>query len=165
MMYTFGDARDTNEEAAELIESIVRVYTADILRKANANAVRRGARMTVDDVIFQIRRDAPKLNRLKEYLSWREIRKGLKSQTEKPTDDPSAAVDAKGALPCALCLVLSRVPLWWIIVVICPRLSERHRRRGTATTPASAQGAPTLGQPHHAEAPYATRFYSARIVH
>ncbi len=42
MMYTFGDARDTNEEAAELVESIVRGYTADILRKAYANAARRG---------------------------------------------------------------------------------------------------------------------------
>lgn len=96
MMYTFGDARDTNDEAAELIECLVRAYTADILRKSHANAARRGARMTMDDVIFQIRRDTPKLNRLKEYLSWREIRKGLKTQTEKPTDDPSAAVDVKG---------------------------------------------------------------------
>lgn len=95
-MYTFGDARDTNEEAAELVESLVRNYTTDILRKAHANAFRRGARMTMDDIIFQIRRDTPKLNRLKEFLSWREIRKGLKSQTEKPTDDPSAAVDVKG---------------------------------------------------------------------
>lgn len=110
MMYTFGDARDTNEEAAELVESIVRTYTAELLRRANANAFRRSTRMTMDDIIFQIRRDTPKLNRLKEFLSWREIRKGLKTQTEKPTDDPSAAVEAKGTL-CML-LTVTRLQAW-----------------------------------------------------
>ena len=79
--------------------------------------------MTMDDVIFQIRRDTPKLNRLKEYLSWREIRKGLKTQTEKPTDDPSAAVDVKGTVRtasrygCAFAFHhLRLVILFWLLI-------------------------------------------------
>jgi hypothetical protein len=83
---------NTNNETAELMETIVKQHITELLRRAAANAQvrtdrfdaggggasqlswlrdcqRRGARMGLEDVIFQIRRDKPKLNRLKGLLS------------------------------------------------------------------------------------------------
>jgi len=84
------------QKQQKLIESIVRHHIVELLRRANMLAQRRNSRMTIDDIIFQIRKDTPKLNRLKEFLSWKDLRKRLKN-TEKPSDDVSTMEDVKDA--------------------------------------------------------------------
>lgn len=47
--------------------------------QARALAVRRGARyLTAEDLIFLIRHDRAKVNRLRTYLSWKDVRKHAK---------------------------------------------------------------------------------------
>lgn len=52
--------------------------TLQILQ-ARALATRRGARyLTAEDLIFLIRHDRGKVNRLRTYLSWKDVRKHAK---------------------------------------------------------------------------------------
>eukprot|EP00732_Lithocolla_globosa_P003298 Lithocolla_globosa_v1_NODE_2574_length_1948_cov_71.245642.p1 type:complete len:302 gc:universal NODE_2574_length_1948_cov_71.245642:1055-150(-) len=76
MMYTFGDVRNTNSQAAELIEDIVRHNIILLAIEACNNAQKRRSRyMHVEDVIFLIRHDVPKVNRIMDFLSWKDVRK------------------------------------------------------------------------------------------
>ena len=56
--------------------------------QARAQSARRGARvLSVEDLIFMIRHDRPKVNRLRTYLSWKDVRKKVKEsdhQDEAP---------------------------------------------------------------------------------
>ncbi len=55
-------------------------------------AARRGSRaITINDLIFQIRHDAPKVSRLRTFLSWKDVRKNVKD-----SDDKGADVDMAG---------------------------------------------------------------------
>jgi transcription initiation protein SPT3 len=47
--------------------------------QARAHATRRGARyLTAEDLIFLVRHDREKVNRLRTYLSWKDVRKHAK---------------------------------------------------------------------------------------
>ncbi len=47
--------------------------------QARALAVRRGARyLTAEDLIFLIRHDRGKVNRIRTYLSWKDVRRHAK---------------------------------------------------------------------------------------
>src|SRR4051794_35181136 len=69
------------------------------LIQATAQAARRGHRaISTDDLIFLIRHDKAKVSRLRNYLSWKEVRKTAKDQ-DKDVDtadlvEDSAAGDA-----------------------------------------------------------------------
>lgn len=53
--------------------------------QARAQASRRGGRaISVEDLIFLVRHDRAKVNRLKSYLSWKDVRKKMK---EPEADD------------------------------------------------------------------------------
>lgn len=55
--------------------------------QARGLATRRGARfLTAEDLIFLIRHDKGKVNRLRTYLSWKDVRKHAK-------DDQGGGVD------------------------------------------------------------------------
>jgi hypothetical protein len=57
----------------------------------------RGGRVGVEHIVFQLRHDRQRLHRLKEFLSWKELRKRLRTATEKAPDDPLTADDSKEA--------------------------------------------------------------------
>ncbi|TFK72039.1 TFIID-18kDa-domain-containing protein [Pluteus cervinus] len=76
MMFVFGEVQDPNPETVNLVEDIVRSQLIELIFQARALSVRRGARyLSAEDLIFLIRHDRGKVNRLRTYLSWKDVRK------------------------------------------------------------------------------------------
>lgn len=68
------------------------------LNTANELAARRGSRVfSNDDLIFQIRHDTPRVERLRNFLAWKAIRKTVKDTDEKDGLANEAFVDAEDA--------------------------------------------------------------------
>jgi transcription initiation protein SPT3 len=96
MMYVFGEVQDALLEVTMLVEEIVQRHTMEMIAKAVSVARRRTGRgITVDDVVFLIRHDRAKVNRLKDYLSWKDLRKNVR---EDSTLDNDLEDDAPGKL-------------------------------------------------------------------
>lgn len=66
MMYGFGDDRNPYTESVELLEDLVLKYINETTRKAMD--VGRTGKITVDDIMYLIRRDKRKCARVKELL-------------------------------------------------------------------------------------------------
>ena len=81
MMFVSGETNDPPVETTSLIEDIVRGQVVEILLQANQTAHARGSKSILpEDVIFLIRHDKAKVNRLRTYLSWKDLRKNAKDQ-------------------------------------------------------------------------------------
>ncbi|OBZ70068.1 SAGA complex subunit spt3 [Grifola frondosa] len=79
MMFVFGEVQDPNPETVNLVEDIIRSQIIELIIQARMLATRRGARyLSAEDLIFLIRHDRAKVNRLRTYLSWKEVRKHAK---------------------------------------------------------------------------------------
>ncbi|KAI0920994.1 hypothetical protein AcW1_004883 [Taiwanofungus camphoratus] len=79
MMFVFGEVQDPNPETVNLVEDIVRSQLIELIVQARMLATRRGARyLSAEDLIFLIRHDRAKVNRLRTYLSWKDVRKHAK---------------------------------------------------------------------------------------
>ncbi|KAI0202470.1 TFIID-18kDa-domain-containing protein [Astrocystis sublimbata] len=79
MMYVSGEPGECSTETTAMIEEIVRQQVIEMLRNCTEHAARRGVRtITINDLIFQIRDDAPKVSRLRTFLSWKDVRKSAK---------------------------------------------------------------------------------------
>ncbi|KAJ8456507.1 hypothetical protein ONZ45_g11863 [Pleurotus djamor] len=79
MMFVFGEVQDPVPETVNLVEDIVRSQLIELIVQARSLALRRGARwLTAEDLIFLIRHDRGKVNRLRTYLSWKDVRKHAK---------------------------------------------------------------------------------------
>ncbi|SCW02870.1 LAFE_0F16094g1_1 [Lachancea fermentati] len=92
MMFVSGENNDPPIETTCLIEDIVRGQVVEILLQANKTAHSRASKSIMpEDVIFLIRHDRAKVNRLRTYLSWKDLRKNAKDQ-----DANSAAAAGAG---------------------------------------------------------------------
>lgn len=61
-----------------IVCNVLKLWLFKILQ-ARALATRRGARyLSAEDLIFLIRHDRAKVNRLRTYLSWKDVRKHAK---------------------------------------------------------------------------------------
>ncbi|KAK1762233.1 transcription initiation protein SPT3 [Phialemonium atrogriseum] len=100
MMYVSGETGEPSAETTGMIEEIVRQQVIEMLRNCTELAARRGSRsITINDLIFQIRHDAPKVSRLRTFLSWKEVRKNVKDSDDKAGDaDLAAAEDPVGGV-------------------------------------------------------------------
>ncbi|KAH9947210.1 TFIID-18kDa-domain-containing protein [Amylocystis lapponica] len=79
MMFVFGEVQDPNPETVNLVEDIIRSQIIELIIQARMLATRRGARyLSAEDLIFLIRHDRAKVNRLRTYLSWKDVRKHAK---------------------------------------------------------------------------------------
>ncbi|TEB37071.1 TFIID-18kDa-domain-containing protein [Coprinellus micaceus] len=79
MMFVFGEVQEPIPETAHLVEDIVRSQIIELIVQARALANKRGSRfVSVEDLIFLIRHDRGKVNRLRTYLSWKDVRKHAK---------------------------------------------------------------------------------------
>ncbi|KAL0950128.1 hypothetical protein HGRIS_010124 [Hohenbuehelia grisea] len=79
MMFVFGEVQDPLTETVNLVEDIVRSQLIELIVQARIHANRRGARyLSADDLIFLIRHDRGKVNRVRTYLSWKDVRKHAK---------------------------------------------------------------------------------------
>lgn len=117
MMYTFGDVRVPLPSTAQLVERIVHKQLVDIVRPRGAGwtwqivqaarvalEVRAARSLAAEDVIFVVRRDAVKVDRLKEFLTWKDLRKNA-----KPGDDSTLAVGEGVEVPEEELLGLSQI--------------------------------------------------------
>ena len=95
-MFVFGEIQEPLTETVNLVENIIRSQLVELVRllvhpmysasdptfqiiQARALANRRNARyLSAEDLIFLIRHDRAKVNRLRTYLSWKEVRKHAK---------------------------------------------------------------------------------------
>lgn len=100
MMFVSGETNDPPVETTSLIEDIVRGQVIEILMQATKTAAKRGTRsIAPEDVIFLIRHDKAKVNRLITYLSWKDVRKNTKDEgggTESFMEQEGAANGATG---------------------------------------------------------------------
>lgn len=81
MMFVSGENNDPPVETTSLIEDIVRGQVIEILLQAGKTAYARNSKSILpEDVIFLIRHDKAKVNRLRTYLSWKDLRKNAKDQ-------------------------------------------------------------------------------------
>ncbi|KAL7747528.1 Transcription initiation protein spt3 [Sorochytrium milnesiophthora] len=79
MMYVFGEVKEPLPEVTRLMEEIVRKHTIELIANAVTVARKRLSRyVMVDDVVFLIRQDRAKVNRVKDYLGWKDVRKNVK---------------------------------------------------------------------------------------
>jgi len=80
MMFVFGEVQDPNIETVNLVEEIVRSQLIELIVQARGITARRGAKhLAAEDLIFLIRHDRAKVNRLRTYLSWKDVRKTAKN--------------------------------------------------------------------------------------
>lgn len=97
-MFVFGEVQDPLVETVNLVEDIVRSQVLEIVSvvypqttvasllsidlqvlQARQVAAKRGGRnISAEDLIFLIRYDRAKVNRLRTYLSWKDVRKNAK---------------------------------------------------------------------------------------
>ncbi|MCJ1446437.1 MAG: Transcription initiation protein spt3 [Stictis urceolatum] len=86
-MFVSGETGDPSPETTGMIEEIVRQQVVEILSQCNELAIRRGVRtISVVDLFFLIRKDVAKTSRLKDFLSWKDVRKTAKDTDEKGGD-------------------------------------------------------------------------------
>lgn len=99
MMFVLGEANDPPIETTSLIEDIVRGQVIEILIEANKTCALRGTKsIALEDVIFLIRHDKAKVNRLRTYLSWKDVRKNARDQ-EGGGPESLIEGDATGGAP------------------------------------------------------------------
>lgn len=88
IMYTSGDVKQPEAEAALCIEELVHDTLIRLLRTMALSAVRRGARtLSPEDLLFVLRHNSYALAKLREYLEWREIRKISQSSKEEELEE------------------------------------------------------------------------------
>ncbi|XP_060592025.1 transcription initiation factor TFIID subunit 13-like [Ruditapes philippinarum] len=81
MMYGFGDDQNPYTESVDLIEDLVIEYITEMTKRALE--VGRPGRISVEDIIFLIRKDPKKYSRVRELLTMsEELRKARKAFDE-----------------------------------------------------------------------------------
>lgn len=91
MMFVSGETNDPPVETTSIIEDLVKGQVIEVLQQATETAHGRGSKtIQPEDVIFLIRHDKAKVNRLRTYLSWKDLRKNAKDQEANAGVDSSA---------------------------------------------------------------------------
>ncbi|KAG5462885.1 MAG: TFIID-domain-containing protein [Olpidium bornovanus] len=97
MMFVFGEVSDPALDTVNLIEDIVRSQVVEIIIQGAAQAHRQSSRhLSAEDLIFLIRHDKAKCNRLRTYLSWKDVRKNVKEASKN--DATEEMIEAEGIL-------------------------------------------------------------------
>ncbi|KAJ9103953.1 hypothetical protein QFC21_002416 [Naganishia friedmannii] len=83
MIYVFCEIQDPVLGTVHLIEDIVRGQLIELITRARLISHLRASRyLSAEDLIFLIRDDRAKVNRLRTYLSWKEVRKNAKKDDQ-----------------------------------------------------------------------------------
>lgn len=98
MMHGFGDCRRPLRESATLIESIVHQQMTSLLQQAvEVSEMRGGRELGCEDVLFVLRRDKVKLQRLIHYMGVRdEYQRTAAMVSNAPTDVASDLAGGEG---------------------------------------------------------------------
>ncbi|KAI8901380.1 transcription initiation factor IID, 18kD subunit-domain-containing protein [Globomyces pollinis-pini] len=80
-MFVFGEVQDPLDETSQLVEEIVKNQLITLIIEAVSQAHKRGSKtLQAEDLIFLIRHDRSKVNRLKTFLSWKDVRKNAREK-------------------------------------------------------------------------------------
>jgi transcription initiation protein SPT3 len=128
MMFVAGEIAEPLLETTGLVEDIVRdqviemvaspqrehpILTGKIVQ-ATSQAARRGSKsISVDDLIFLIRHDRAKVNRLRTYLSWKDVRKKAREDGKDDGQDVEVEDLAQGPEGAMKARKKARVRLPW----------------------------------------------------
>jgi hypothetical protein len=135
-MFVFGEVQDPLPETVRLVEDVVRGQVIEIVSQIaprqphRSNAITKVTRarllshirnsrfLSAEDLIFLIRDDRGKVNRLRTYLSWKDVRKRAKDDNGADAGDVVEDLGevGNGSLP-------SNKPR-------CRRLTSVHRQSG-----------------------------------
>ncbi|KAL7416364.1 transcription initiation factor IID, 18kD subunit-domain-containing protein, partial [Mrakia frigida] len=97
-LFVAGEVREPLQETTHQVEDIVKSQVIELAVRAKTIANRRGSRaLAPEDLIFLFRDDRPKVNRLKTFLSWMDVRKNTRSTTENEVQVSSNAPSNFGA--------------------------------------------------------------------
>ncbi|XP_074625750.1 transcription initiation protein SPT3 homolog isoform X2 [Acropora palmata] len=99
MMYAFGDSRKPSSESATLIEQIVHSQMSNmVVRAADVTNMRGGRFMSVEDIIFLLRKDKEKLKQLIRFLNFKELKNKSQKQTSQDDDEvlEATVIENKG---------------------------------------------------------------------
>ncbi|KAK0545113.1 Transcription initiation protein spt3 [Tilletia horrida] len=120
MMFVFGDVEDPPEDVLKLVEDIVRTQVVEMIIQSRRISQRRASRsLAPEDLIFLIRYDRAKVNRLRIYLSWKEVRKKAKESDDVGAGaGGDADIDDAGAMDSALKARKMNIKLPWEIGTI-----------------------------------------------
>lgn len=87
MMFTFGEVRYSSHATLHLVEDILHDQAVEWITQATKIASTRGSRfIQSEDLMFLIRKESSRLNRLKEFSGWKEIRKNAKAEQSVAED-------------------------------------------------------------------------------
>ncbi|RKP13288.1 transcription initiation factor IID, 18kD subunit-domain-containing protein [Piptocephalis cylindrospora] len=79
MMFVFGETGNLSGETTMLVEDIVHAQVIELIIQAAGQSGRRGSRsISYEDILFIIRHDRVKVARLRNFLSWKDVRKNVK---------------------------------------------------------------------------------------
>lgn len=91
MMFALGDARRPLQETAALMEDVVHSQLINLLHQASDAANLRGSRViSVEDIMFVMRRDKRKVARLLKYLQFRDYKSKLLKSLEDDDQQPDS---------------------------------------------------------------------------
>lgn len=97
MMFVSGETNDPPIETTSLIEDIVKGQVVEIIVQSTKTANARGSKSVLpEDIIFLIRSDKAKVNRLRTYLSWKDVRKNAKDQESGGVEGTDLIDDSMG---------------------------------------------------------------------
>jgi len=101
-MFVFGEVQEPLPETVKLVEDVVRGQIIEIVRDSHTilchtqhtdkqvtrarllTHLRSSRYLSAEDLIFLIREDRSKVNRLRTYLSWKDVRKKAKEDDAGP---------------------------------------------------------------------------------
>jgi transcription initiation protein SPT3 len=103
-MFVFGEVQDPLPETVRLVEDVVRGQVIEIVRSLDfghssqklihqvtrarlLSHIRNSRFLSAEDLIFLIRDDRGKVNRLRTYLSWKDVRKRAKDDNGADAGD------------------------------------------------------------------------------
>ncbi|XP_005104039.2 transcription initiation protein SPT3 homolog [Aplysia californica] len=99
MMYGFGDSRRPSPETAALVEEIVHQHMVAMIHQASEVATMRGDKaISIEDILFLLRKDKVKLKRLLQYYEVQDLKNVVKSSlggSEDPKLDVNMGLDKR----------------------------------------------------------------------
>ncbi|GAA5978005.1 hypothetical protein JCM10908_004192 [Rhodotorula pacifica] len=97
MLLALCAIREADEALTQYIEDVVRNHVQQLVLQARAQALRRNAKaIAVEDLIFLVRHDRARLNRLRTYLSWKDVRKKMRELDQAGVGSTGAATASGG---------------------------------------------------------------------
>ncbi|KAJ3113416.1 Transcription initiation protein spt3 [Physocladia obscura] len=130
MMFVFGDTSEPADDTVALVEDLTRAQIAEVVIQAIAQAQKRGSKtISAEDLIFLIRHDVKKTNRMRQFLSWKDVRKNVKDKGPSATQDLNSQEDAEDILdnePSKLKPRKKIVKLSWELVNSLSNILDEH---------------------------------------